>query len=250
MNEFLKTAGATAVTGAVLLAIWYALTLPGRVPPEILPPPVDVLKAFYFAISSGYLWPHIVYTVKVAVIGLLLGTLAAALMAGVVVLFPVIGAFFTPVAVATQSIPKIAIAPIFIAYMGFGVEAKVITVIIVCFLPMFLGTLAGLQSLDSRLVDLYRAASASRFHVLIHARIPAAAPFFFSSLQVTVALALVGAVVAEFIASSQGLGYVLKSRAEDVNLSIMFATIGVLSVIGFLGGASVRALARRIVHWK
>ena len=133
--------------------------------------------------------------------------------------------------------------------MGFGIESKIVTVVVVCFLPMFLGTLAGLQSLDARLIDLYRAASASRTHVLLHARIPAAAPFFFSSLQICVALSLVGAVVAEFIASSQGLGYVLKTRAEDVNLSIMFATIVVLSVIGFLGGALVRAFARRLVFW-
>ncbi len=249
MKEFLKTLAATLATGCTLLLVWYLVTRPGGLPAHVLPAPQNVGKSLWFSLTQGFLAPHIAFTLKSALSGLAIAVAAAVLVGGLAVLIPTLGAFFTPLVQMTQSVPKVAIAPIIIGYLGFGIEAKIITVAVLCFFPMFVGIVNGMHSLDARLVDLYRAASASPLHVLVHARIPAAAPYFFSALQLSVALALVGSVVSEFIASSQGLGFVLKSRAEDVNLSIMFATVVVLSVLGVIGGLAVRFVQRRVVFW-
>jgi NitT/TauT family transport system permease protein len=154
-----------------------------------------------------------------------------------------------PVVFGLQSVPKIAIAPLLVAYLGFGLPSKVFTAALLCFFPLFVATVTGMRSVDPGLLDLYRVASASRLHLLRHVRIPAAAPYLFAGLQVAVVLAVIGSVVSEFVASTHGLGFIVKSRSQDLDVSMMFAAIATLSLMGVTGNLLVRLAQRRLVFW-
>ena len=155
-----------------------------------------------------------------------------------------------PIIVGLQSVPKIALAPLLIWYLGFGIESKIVTAALLCFFPFFVASANGLRSLSPELVDLYRAASASRWHVLLNARFPAAATNLFSALQIAVVLSLTGSVVSEFVASSQGLGYIIRARSQELDLSMAFVAVIVLSLLGAFGSLLVRVMQRKLVWWQ
>jgi NitT/TauT family transport system permease protein len=249
VNETAKTGLATIAAASILLAVWFVVTARGALPPTVLPGPTDVFGALRNGLAGGQLWPHIVFTTQSAFSGLLIGASLGVVAGALVVLVPVLEPFVVPVVVGLQSVPKIAVAPIIIAYLGYGMAPKVFTVALLCFFPLFVAAVAGLRALDGPIVDLYRAASASKLHVLLNARIPAAAPYLFSALQIAFVLSLLGCVVSEFIASSKGLGFVIKARSLDLDVSTMFAAIIVLSAIGVLGNLLIRTVQRRVVFW-
>lgn len=248
-NDALRTGLATLLTACVLLTVWAWATGPGGLQKTVLPSPADVLGALYNGWIAGQLWPHAAFTAQAAFAGLLIGTLLGLAGAALVVMVPVLEAFLLPVVFAMQSVPKIAVAPLVIAYLGFGIGSKIFTAALLAFFPVFVAAITGMRSLDPGLIDLYRVASASRWHVLRHARIPAAAPYLFASLQIAIVLSLIGSVVSEFIASTHGLGFVIKARSQDLDVSMMFAAIFTLSLMGVLGGAAVSWAQRRLVFW-
>ncbi|RYX93422.1 MAG: ABC transporter permease [Comamonadaceae bacterium] len=241
--------GALATFGALVL-LWMWATRPGGIDKSLLPPPSDVAAALRNGLAGGTLWPHIAATGGAALSGLALGVGLGVLFGAVVALVPVIGLFFLPVVTAMQSIPKVALAPLVVAYLGFGFAPKIFTAAMLAFFPAFLAAVAGLRAADRGHLDLYRACSASGLHTLWHVRMPAAAPYLFAALQVAVAFSLIGVVVSEFIASTQGLGYVIKARAQELDVSMMFAAIGVLCVMGTGAGLLVRLAERVLVFWR
>jgi NitT/TauT family transport system permease protein len=249
VNETAKTFVATVATASILVLAWSVVTMRGALPPTVLPGPTDVFGALRNGLVSGQLWPHILFTMKSAFCGLLIGASLGVVTGAVVVLVPILEPFIVPVVVGLQSVPKIAVAPIIIACLGYEMAPKVFTVALLCFFPLFVATVAGLRALDGPIVDLYRAASASELHVLINARIPAVAPYLFSALQIAFVLSLLGCVVSEFIASSKGLGFVIKARSLDLDVSTMFAAIILLSAIGVIGTLLIRTVQRRLVFW-
>lgn len=249
MSDFAKTAIATLITFALVALAWVVATGPNGLPSTALPPPGALYDALYSAWVRGTLWPHIIFTAKGAAFGLLLGVAIGFVLASIVVMVPVLEYFVSPIVVGMQSVPKIAIAPLIVSYAGFGLESKVFTATMMAFFPVFVSLVRGLRSVDPLILDLYRAFSASRLHVMLHARLPASAPFLFASLKVAVLLSLIGAIVSEFIASSQGLGYIIKSRSQEFDVSIMFASIISLAIMGVLATAFIQVLQKRIVFW-
>ena len=180
------------------------------------------------------------------VIGVSLGIAVGAL----VVLVPLLEMFLLPVVTAMQSIPKVALAPLIVAYLGFGPASKIFTAAMLAFFPAFLAAVAGLRSADRGHLDLLRASSASRWHTLWNVRIPAAAPYLFAALQIAVVFSLIGVVVSEFIAATEGLGFVIKARSLELDVSMMFAAILVLCAMGVAAGLLVRVAQRQLVFWQ
>lgn len=248
-GEFAKTTLATFVTAAVLLLVWSQLTGPGGLPRTVLPGPMDVVGALHNGWVLGHLWPHAAFTVQAALTGLALGATAGIVVGAIVVMVPMLEAFVVPVVFGLQSVPKIAVAPLLIAWLGFGMASKVFTAALLCFFPVFVAAITGMRAVEPSLLDLYRSLSASRLHVLLHVRLPAAAPYLFAALQIAVVLGMIGSVVSEFVASTHGLGFIIRARSQDLDVSMMFAAILTLSVIGVLMGAVVRAVQRRVVFW-
>jgi NitT/TauT family transport system permease protein len=157
--------------------------------------------------------------------------------------------FVYPYIVALQSMPKVALAPLIIVWFGFGLESKIVIVALVCFFPVLINTIVGIRQTDKNLIDLYRAFSASRWMIFRQVKLPAAAGHIFAGLEISVVLGLIGAVVAEFIASQRGLGNVIQAASVNMDVATMFAALISLALLGICGSQIVRYMHRTIVFW-
>jgi NitT/TauT family transport system permease protein len=250
MKDAWKTALASLATFALLTVLWAWATRAGGLEKSVLPSPADVAGALKLGLVDGALYAHIAATGEAALAGLVLGVVLGTVAGSMIVLIPVLEMFLLPVVTGMQSIPKVALAPLIVAYLGFGFGSKVFTAAMLAFFPAFLAAVAGLRSADRAHLDLFRACSSSPLHMLLNVRIPAAAPYLFAGLQVAVVFSLIGVVVSEFIAATQGLGYVIKARSLELDVSMMFAAILVLCAMGVAAGLLVRLAQRRLVFWR
>ena len=250
MKDAWKTALASAAGLLVLIAWWAWATRAGGLDKSVLPSPADVAGSLYAGLIEGTLHPHIRATALAALAGLGIGVLLGMAAGASVVLLPPLEPFLLPVVTGMQSIPKVALAPLIVAYLGFGPASKIFTAALLAFFPAFLAAVAGLRAADRAHLDLMRACSASPLHALWHVRVPASAPYLFAALQVAVVFSLIGVVVSEFIAATEGLGYVIKARSLELDVSMMFAAIVVLCAMGVAGGLVVRLAQRHAVFWQ
>ncbi len=250
MREAWKTALGSTATLAVLVLLWAWATQAGGLAKSVLPPPADVLAALRAGLVDGTLHAHVLATGRAALAGLVIGVGLGLSAGALIVLVPLLEAFLLPLVTAVQSVPKVALAPLIVAYLGFGAASKVFTAAMLAFFPAFIAAVAGLRSADRAHIDLFRACGASRFHTLLNVRLPAAAPYLLAALQVAVVFSLIGVVVSEFIAATEGLGYVIKARSQELDVSMMFAAIAVLCGMGVGAGLLVRLAQRRLVFWQ
>ena len=252
MKDAAKTCAASLLTLGVLLLLWAWATRAGGggLGKSVLPSPADVAGALRAGLFEGTLHVHVLATGRAALTGLAVGVVLGVAAGALVVLMPVLELSVVPVVTALQSVPKVALAPLVVAYLGFGLAAKVFTAAMLAFFPAFLAAVTGMRAADPAHLDLYRACGASPLHTLWHVRIPAAAPFLFAALQVAVVFSLIGVVVSEFIAAIEGLGHVIKARSLELDVSMMFAATIVLCAMGVLGGVLVRLAQRWVVFWQ
>jgi NitT/TauT family transport system permease protein len=249
MAERLRAYGYPAITFVVIIAVWAFASNVAHVPDFLLPSPQAVLAAFYQGYIKGTFWPDFGFTLESTAIGYVLGCSSAIVLGAVLAESKTFERFFYPYIIALQSMPKIALAPLIIVWLGFGLTSKVVMVALVCFFPLFVNTLAGIRSTDPELVDLMRAYSGSRLATFFRVKLPAAATHIFAGLQIAVSLGLIGAVVAEFVASTQGLGYLIKGASTTLQMNIMFAALLSLAIIGTVGSNLVRIAANAVVFW-
>jgi NitT/TauT family transport system permease protein len=154
-----------------------------------------------------------------------------------------------PLLVFSQSVPKIAIAPLFVVWFGFGIIPKVIAAFMLGFFPVVVSTVAGFKSVEPEMLDLARSMKASRLQTFLHISLPNALPSIFAGLKVSVTLAVVGAVVGEFVGSNSGIGYLLQIANGNFDLPLMFAALTVLSLIGVLLFVAVDLVERFTIPW-
>jgi NitT/TauT family transport system permease protein len=240
--------GALVTFGALLL-LWSAVTRPGGLAPTILPPPGAVAEALHHGWIGGSLHRHAIATLSGAGIGLLIGALSGVVAGFLFAASPLLERSLLPLATGIQSVPKIALAPLIVAYVGFGLASKVLTVALLCFFPMVLAAFFGARAAPEGLLDLYRQLGATRLRTFVRVILPSAAPSLFAGLQLCVVLSITGCVVAEFIAAQAGLGYLIKNRMGTLEVSIMFAAIVSLAAIGAIATGVVGWARRRTLFW-
>jgi ABC-type nitrate/sulfonate/bicarbonate transport system permease component len=154
-----------------------------------------------------------------------------------------------PWLVVSQMIPIMALAPIFVLWTGFDLRPKVMVIALVAFFPIAVNTIDGLRAVDPQLLRLMRTLRASRWQLFRHARLPAAMPFVFSGLRIGAALAVIGAVFAEWVGSSEGLGYLILVLNNATETATMFAAVALLAVIGIALFALVSVAERALLPW-
>jgi NitT/TauT family transport system permease protein len=232
------------------LVVWHLVVTALEIEPFVLPAPADVIAAFKLGLIDGRLYPHIWFTLRATMIGLAIGCSVGILLGIALAEFRILNQFVFPVFVGLQSVPLVAIAPILIVWLGFGIASQIFMVAQVCFFPTFVSTAVGLSLGKPELLDLYRIFSASRWHVLVNVKLPSAAHHIFGGLQIAVVQSFIGCVVAEFIASREGLGYLVKSLSSQLDLSMMFAAVITLGVMGAIAGMLTGLAHRRVVFWE
>ena len=249
MHEKVKSVVFPLVAFVVLIFLWDAAIRFFKVPNFILPTPQAVLQALDRGYVQGQFWPHFLFTLQSMVAGYLLGCSLAFALGCLFAESRAVERTLFPFVVALQSMPKVALAPLIIVWFGFGIESKIVMVALVCFFPMFINTAVGLKQTPPALLDLMSAFSASRWSILLRIKIPSAAGHIFAGLQIAIVLGLIGAVVAEFVSSTKGLGHLINAAAVNLETNVMFAALVSLAALGVAGSMVVRFLHAKIVFW-
>lgn len=238
------------VSLAVLLIVWELSVRLLAIPDYLLPPPAAVGGALYRGFATGSLWPHIGATLEATLSGYVIGSVAAVALGSILAESRLFERFVYPLLIGLQATPKIALGPIILVWFGFGMTSKIVLVAVVCFFPLFVNTVNGIRRTDPELIDACRAFSASRLYLLLHVKLPSAAGEIFAGLQIGVTLALIGAVVGEFLSSQRGLGYLIASSSVSMSMATMFAGVLLLALIGLTGAQTIRFLQRRLLFWE
>jgi NitT/TauT family transport system permease protein len=225
--------GAWALFVAGLMG-WELLTRALRLSALVLPPPSAVLTALWEGLRSGYLWPHIGQTVLELVLGLTAGC-ALGLVSGVVLgESALLRRLLMPYVVTSQVVPKLALAPLFIVWFGFGMTSTVVITALICFFPLMENTLTGVAQADPQRLELFRMLGATRWQTLLRLQVPSGLPGIMAGFRVAVVLALVGSVVGEFIGGSQGLGALIIASQGMMDTPLMFAVLVIITVLGLV----------------
>jgi NitT/TauT family transport system permease protein len=230
-----------------LFGLWELLAWLLALPPYLLPPPSKIL-----ADLAGR-WPRVLdgawVTTSEIVLGYLLAVAVSVPLALLVAYSRTFEASVYPLIVFLQIVPKIAIAPLFIIWFGFGFLPKLLLVFLLSFFPIVVSSIAGFKSLDPDVMDLARSTGAGAWRLFLKIRLPQALPDIFTGLKVGAALAATAAVVAEFVASNKGLGYLLLEYNGNLETGMVFAVIIVLSLIGLAIYYAVEFVERIAIPW-
>ena len=243
MNELRIRAGSLLLLAALLLA-WEAACRLLALPALVLPPPSAIGAALWKGLASGYFWPHLRITALELVLGVVTGCLVG-FAAGVVLgENALLRRLLMPYVVASQVIPKLALAPLFVLWFGFGVTPTVVITALICFFPLMENTLTALQQVPPERLELFRMLGATRAQTLWRLKLPSGLPSILAGLRVAVVLALVGAVVGEFIGASSGLGALVIATQGTMDTSLMFAVLVLIAALGMLAYQATVLLER------
>ena len=232
-----------------VIALWHVAVIASHVSPLIFPGPAGVTKAVYDLLVSGDIWPHLWVTLYEILAGFAAGALAGFLLGALIGQSAVLEAMLYPYVVAFQTVPKVAVAPLFVLWFGFGTTSKVVITATIVFFPVVANTIVGLRSAPRDQIDLMRAFTASGWHVFTMVRLPHALPYVFAGLDIGIILAVIGAIVGEFVGAQAGLGYLILQRNFSMDAAGMFAILIVLSLIGIALHAIVKVIAQRVIFW-
>ena len=217
------------------------------VPAYMLPSPIDVVKAF--ADNFSIMMKQAAVTLQETLYGLLIGIAIAFVIASLMDRFTIINKALYPVLVVTQTIPTIAIAPLLVLWMGFGMAPKITLVVITTFFPIAIGLLNGFQGVDEDAINLMRSMGARRLQIFRIIKLPNATASFFSGLRISAAYAVVGAVVSEWLGGFEGLGVYMTRVKKAYAFDKMFAVIVFISAISLVLMGIVVLLEKISMPW-
>jgi NitT/TauT family transport system permease protein len=219
---------------AVLLLVWEAACRILRIPPLVLPPPSVIAQALWKGLASGYFWPHLRATAIELVAGMAAGC-ALGFVSGLALgEIPVLRRVLMPYVVASQVVPKLALTPLFVLWFGFGMTSTIVITALISFFPLMENTMTALQQVPPERLELFRMLGATRAQTLWRLKLPQGLPAILAGLRVAVVLALVGAVVGEFIGTSRGLGALVIASQGTMDTALMFAVLVLIAVLGML----------------
>ena len=247
MMERIRNAAYPFAGVAVLVLAWQLYTDIIGVSRIVLPSPLDIWHASYrnTALLVQETWPTFLETVLGFGLAMAIGIPAAACVAS----SRVLNLTLYPILIATQSVPKVAVAPIVLVWFGLGLQSKLVIAFLVAFFPIVVDTAAGLRATPIGLLELARSLRASRSQTFFKVQFPAALPFIFAGAKVAVTLAVIGAVIGEFVGSTAGLGNLLMSANSQLDSPLAWAALIWLSLLGILLFAAVALVERVVTPW-
>jgi NitT/TauT family transport system permease protein len=233
-----------------ILIVWeLAVRLLG-VSSYILPAPTLIITSLVGGLADLTLLEHAWVTFSEVILGYVVGSLIGIASALVVTRWRIVDRTMSPLIVAVQAVPKVALAPLLLTWFGFGMPSKVVLTALMVFFPVFVNLIVGLKSADDDRLDLMRSIRASQFEVFKTVRFPSALPYLFAGLDVAIILGIIGAVVSEFVGSTSGLGYLILVYNTNLNVAGSFAAMAVLAAMGLGLSLILHVIRDRIVFWQ
>lgn len=241
------------VSAAVLLAVlglWEAASRNGLFHEFILPAPSLIAVAFTRLMTAGFFVEHLSVTLYETMAGFVIGS-GLAFTGGVLLhALPVVNRVVYPYVIVFQVIPKVALAPIFITWFGFGLTSKVVMAATISFFPTLVNTIVGLAAVEEEAVLLFRSLVAHRYQAFFKLSLPSALPYVFAGLKTSLTFAFIGAIVGEFVGANYGIGLLIETYNFQLDIPMVFALIAVLSGIGLGLYLAFEAIDRKIVFWR
>jgi NitT/TauT family transport system permease protein len=241
--------GAWLVSAIVVILFWQWYSQKYEVSPAVFPAPFQVWQSLWINLKDGTFIGDLAVTMREVLLGFMIGSVVGFLLALVISEFRSVRTIVYPYVIGLQSVPKTALAPMFLIWFGFGIQSKVALVVSTVFFPVLINTLSGIERTDPDQLDLLRAYCGKRWRIFLRVKLPTALPALFAGLELAIVLAIIAAVVAEFLGAVGGLGYRILTYNTNLDMAGEFAALAVLSVTGFLLHALVRIVGQRVVFW-
>jgi NitT/TauT family transport system permease protein len=228
---------------------WELLVRLAHVPAFILPPPSGIAGQLLEMAGQQRFWVDLAVTMNEVVLGYGVAIALAVLLGAAIAQVALLELSLMPYIVAFQTIPSVALAPLFLQWFGYGTLSKVVMAAIIAFFPILVNVIAGLQASGRDEIQMARAFGATRLQMLIKVRVPNSLPYVFAGLELGVVFALVGAIVAEFVGAKAGLGNRILQYNEQFNIAGMFGVLIVLAAAGMLMHRTVALVKHRALFW-
>ena len=233
--------------GLAVLVVWQWLVTAFEVETYILPRPSLIAETLWE--HRAELWEATVVTTVEVLLGFGLAVVVSVPVAMLIVSFRWFDRLIYPFLVLLQTVPKIALAPLFVVWFGFGTLPKVLVTFLICFFPVLLDTMTGLRSSSPDMANLVRSMGGGQWAIFTKVRLPAALPHLFSGVKIAITLAVVGAVVGEFVGATKGLGYLLLRANANLDTPLLFAAIAILTVLGLVLYYAITLIERLLIPW-
>lgn len=229
------------------LALWQIIVKVFDLPSYLLPTPVEIVQTSID--RADLLLEHSWITAYEMILGYILAIVVAVPLAIAITSSKTFDQFIMPILLFFQTVPKIAIAPLFLIWFGVGTFPKVLVAFLISFFPIIIDTAVGLRSVSSEMIDLARSMGATEIQIFTRFRLPTSLPYLFSGLKVAATLAVVGAVVGEFVGADRGLGYLLLVTNSNLQTALMFGTIAALTIQGLILFYAIQILENFLIPW-
>ena len=231
----------------VFIALWQLAVTFLDIREYLLPSPGAVVRAL---LSDEVPWARHTWVTAVEIVGAFVLAAVAGVVLGIAIAWsPFMSRALTPFLVFVNTLPKVAVAPLFLIWLGYGIFPNMLMGALIGFFPVVVNTAVGLTQIDPALVDLGRVFNAPKWRVFVKIRIPNAYPYILSALKITATSAVVGAILGEFVASQNGLGFVIITSQSSMNTPVAFAAVAFVSIIGLALFGAVALLARVLAPW-
>jgi NitT/TauT family transport system permease protein len=233
----------------VFVLAWEGIVRAWQIPEFLVPAPSAIWRALASGLTSRLYLDHFGVTLYESLLGFLIAAAAGIACGTVIAQFRVVERTLYPYLVALQTLPKIAIAPLLIVWLGFGITSKVVIAALVAFFPILVNVIVGLKTVDAAKLDLMRSLDASRWQTFRYVTFPNALPFVFAGLDIAIVFSVLGAIVGEFVGSQRGLGNLILQFHTSLDMAGMFAVLLLLAALGVGLHLAIQAIQRRVIFW-
>ncbi len=240
----------SALVLAIVLAVWEGAVRWFDLPPYFIPAPSRIVAALASDLSTPLFYTHIWTTFEAVMAGFVIGSLTGLVIGGLIAQFRTVEEIVYPYVVALQTLPKVAVAPLLIVWVGFGLESKILVAAMIALFPVLVNTVTGLKSVEQDKLDLMTALAATRWQTFRMVSLPSALPVIFAGLEIALVFAIIGAIVGEFVGAKAGLGYLIQFRNFQLDVPGIFSALVVLSVMGVVLNWAIKALGRKLIFWQ
>ncbi len=216
----------------VLIAGWQLLIWVRHLTPLVLPSPQKVAEQLVEVVLTGYIWKHLWITLVEIIGGFVAGSVLGIVLGAVVARSPLLRQALNPYIIASQAMPKLALAPIFILWFGFGLTPKIVITALIAFFPLFENTVIGISDIEPQKLELFHSLRASEWQTFVKLRVPEALPVLIAGLKVAMVLSVVGAIIGEFVGARGGLGALIIASQGTMDTPLMFAVFVILTLLG------------------